>query len=137
MDPKSQSTAEKNADLVRRGYAAFNAADMATLTEIFHKDSSWNTPGSSPIAGDKKGRDAVFAQFGKYGGETNGTFKANLKEACVSENGRVVGIHHNSAVRNGKKLDTDCCIVFDFKDGQIYSGKEYFFDLRNWEDFWS
>ena len=27
--------AERNAETVRRGYAAFNSADMETLTEIF------------------------------------------------------------------------------------------------------
>ena len=31
---------------------------------------TWHTPGRSPIAGDHRGRDAVFTQFGRYGGET-------------------------------------------------------------------
>jgi uncharacterized protein len=137
MEIQTWSIAEKNADLVRRGYEAFNTADIKALSEIFHKDSSWQTPGKSAVAGIKKGRDAVFAQFGKYGGDTNGTFKATLKDVCAGEDGRVVGIHHNSGIRNGKKLDSDCCIVFEFKDGQLISGKEYFFDLNNWDEFWS
>jgi ketosteroid isomerase-like protein len=78
-----------------------------------------------------------YLQFGKYGGETNGTFKATLKTVAVCDDGRVVGVHHNSGERNGKKLDTACCVVFEIKDGQIYSGKEYFFDLNNWDEFWS
>ncbi len=35
----------KNADVIRRGYEAFNAADMKTLTELFDEHSSWHTPG--------------------------------------------------------------------------------------------
>ena len=38
-------TEHPNAALVRRGYAAFNTADIETLTELFHEDSSWHTPG--------------------------------------------------------------------------------------------
>jgi hypothetical protein len=32
--------------------------------------------------------------------------------------GRVVGVHHNSAQRNGKQLDVGCCITFEVKDGR-------------------
>ena len=34
---------------------------------------------------------SVFAQFGRYGGETGGTFRANLLNVLESEDGRVVG----------------------------------------------
>ena len=129
--------AEENADVVRRGYAAFNTADMETLTELFDENASWHTPGNSPAAGDAIGRDAVFAQFGRYGGETAGTFKATLREVFASQEGGVVGLHHNSGERNGKQLDTDCCIVFEVKDGRIVSGREHFYDLTNWDQFWS
>jgi ketosteroid isomerase-like protein len=127
----------ENADVVRRGYAAFNAGDIDTLTEIFDERSSWHTPGTSPIAGDNHGREAVFAQFGRYVGETGGTFKATLRDVFESEGGRVIGVHHNSAERSGKQLDTDCCIVFEVRDGRIVSGREHFYDLYNWDRFWS
>lgn len=131
------SDAGKNAETIRRGYQAFNAGDMKTLTEIFHENASWHTPGRSPIAGDFKGREAVFAQFGRYAGETGGNFKAILQHLLKSDEGRVVGVHHNSAKRSGKQLEVDCCIVFEFKDGRIIDGREYFFDLHAWDEFWS
>lgn len=126
-----------NAEIVRRGYAAFNAADIETLNALMDENISWYTPGRSPIAGRYRGRDAVFGQFGRYGGDTGGTFEANLKEVFTSGDGRVVGLHHNSGERNGKRLDTDCCIVFEVEGGRIISGREHFFDLANWDDFWS
>jgi ketosteroid isomerase-like protein len=129
--------ADENAEVVRRGYEAFNSADMETLTELFDENASWHTPGQSPIAGDHEGRDAAFAQFGKYGGETGGTFKAELREVLADDGGRVVGIHHNSAERNGKKLDVDCCLVFEIKDGKVMDGREFFYDLGAWDEFWS
>ena len=126
-----------NAAIVRRGYEAFNTADIATLTKLFDENASWHTPGRSSIAGDRKGRDAVFAQFGRYGGETGGTFRANLLNVLESEDGRVVSVHHNSAERNGKRLDVLCCIVFELKDGRIVIGREHFYDLYAWDEFWS
>jgi ketosteroid isomerase-like protein len=70
-------------------------------------------------------------------GETGGTFKATLRDVFESEGGRVIGVHHNSAERSGKQLDTDCCIVFEVRDGRIVSGREHFYDLYNWDRFWS
>lgn len=137
METRNMSEPEENADIVRRAYAAFNSADMETLTETFDESASWHTPGQSPVAGDAKGREAVFAQFGRYVGETQGTFKAILREVLRSDSGRVVGIHQNTAKRNGKELDTSCCIVFELKNGRIIDGREHFFDLHNWDAFWS
>jgi ketosteroid isomerase-like protein len=127
----------ENAEVVRRGYEAFNEADIAALSEIMDENASWHTPGRSPIAGHYQGRDAVFAQFGRYGGDTGGTFKAELKQVFTSPDGRVIGLHHNSAERNGKRLDTDCCTVFEVENGRMTSGREHFYDLGNWDEFWS
>ena len=130
-------TEPSNAALVRRGYEAFNTADIEALTELFDENASWHTPGRSPIAGDHVGREAVFAQFGRYGGETGGTFKATLQRVLTDEEGRVIGIHHNTAERNGKKLDVYCCIVFEIKEGRLVDGWEYVEDLYVWDAFWS
>jgi ketosteroid isomerase-like protein len=130
-------TEHPNAALVRRGYEAFNTADLETLTGLFDEGVSWHTPGRGPLAGDHQGREAVFAQFGRYGGQTEGTFKATLQRVLTDDDRRVIGIHRNSAERNGKHLDVGCCIVFELEDGRITSGREHFFDLNNWDEFWS
>jgi hypothetical protein len=71
------------------------------------------------------------------GGETGDTFKADLRHVLADDDGRVVGIHHNSGVRNRKRLDVDCCIVFEFKNGRVSSGREHLYNLHAWEEFWS
>ena len=127
----------QNSELVRRGYAAFNSGDMDTLTQIIDKSCIWHTPGKSPIAGDYEGREATFGQFGRYGGETHGTFKANLLHVMESEDGRAVGVHRNTGERNGKRLDVLCCIVFDIRNGKVMDGREHFYDLYAWDTFWA
>lgn len=130
-------TTTSPAAVVRRGYEAFNTADVKTLMELFDEESSWHTPGRSAIAGDHIGRDAVFAQFGRYGGDTDGTFRAELLHVLTGQDGRAVGIHHNTGKRNGKTLDVVCCIEFEIVDGRVMSGREHFFDLYAWDEFWS
>jgi ketosteroid isomerase-like protein len=129
--------AKENAELIRRGYEAFNKGDMETLTELFDESASWHTPGRSSIAGDYQGRDAAFTQFGRYGGDTGGTFRAELRYVLADDDGHVVGIHHNSAQRNGKQLDVDCALVFQIRDGRVAEGREHFYDLNAWDEFWS
>jgi len=120
-----------------RGYEAFNTADVATLMEVFDERASWHTPGRGPLAGDHEGRDATFAQFGRYLGGANGTFAATLERVLESEDGRVVGIDRNTAEREGKRLDVLCSIVFELEDGRTVDGHEHFFDLYAWDEFWS
>lgn len=126
-----------NTDLIRRGYRAFNEADVEALQMILADDVTWTTPGESTVAGTARGRNAVLTQFGRYAGETDGTFKADLLDVCEGDGGRVIAIHHNTGTRNGTKLETRCCIVFDIRDGQVASGTENFFDLYNWDQFWA
>jgi ketosteroid isomerase-like protein len=130
-------TEHPNAVLVRRGYAAFNSADMATLSELFHEDACWHTPGRGALSGTYQGREAVFGHFGQYGGLTAGTFQAELQEIVSNEDGTVVGVHRNTAQKDGKNLDVRCCIVFDIRDGRLADGREYFFDVYAWDEFWA
>jgi ketosteroid isomerase-like protein len=128
---------ETNLALVRQGYQAFNTADIEALTLLFAPDATWRTPGTSGLAGTHVGRDAVLGQFGRYGAETQGSFKAVLQQLFVGADGRVVALHHNSGQRGGRTLDTDCCIVFDLRDGRVVSATETFSDLANWDAFWA
>ena len=129
--------AEEPAEIVRRGYHAFNTADLDLFSQLSSEDMTWETPGKSPIAGLRKGREAVYEQYGIYLNGTGGTFKATLHYVTADSHGRVVGVHHNSGTRNGMTLDTMCCITFEVRDGKIISGKEHFFDLYNWDRFWA
>jgi uncharacterized protein len=122
---------------VRRSYEAFNRGDLETLTELFCDDVSWHTPGRSPLAGDAVGRAAVLARLGRCVAETGGTFSADLKRVLTDEDGRVIGIHHDVAERDGKRLDVYCCTVFALEHGRIADGREHYYDLPAWDEFWS
>jgi uncharacterized protein len=131
------SITDANAYVVRRAFAAWNKNDFETLARLLHRDVAWYTPGRSVVAGETLGPDAVLAQFLKYAAAPRGTFRASLKKVLQSEDGRVVAIHHDTGERNGKRLDVGCCTVFDLEDGLILEGREHFYDLYHWDEFWS
>lgn len=127
----------QNSDLVRRGYAAFDAGDMDTLTQSIDESCTWHSPGKGPIAGDYKGHEAIFGHFGRLGSETHGTFKSNLLHVTESEDGSVVAVHRDTGERNGKRLDVLSCIVYEIKNGKVMDGREYTYDLYAWDTFWA
>ena len=130
-------TADENADILRRAYAAFNSGDMDTLIEVFDESIVWHLPGRSAMANDYEGRDATLAYFGQLAQETGGTFRAELKHVCADGDDHVVGIQRSTGDRNGKHLDVGDSIVFKLKDGRIVDGREHFHDLYAWDEFWS
>src|SRR5437870_2571953 len=91
-------TPDESAALVRRGYEAFNAGDLATLTEPFREDAFAHQPGTSSLSGDYRGRDNVFRFFGLLAERSGGTFRAELERLFASDR-RVVAIHHATASR--------------------------------------
>ncbi len=72
----------KNAGIVRRAYNAFDTADMKTLTASFDENASWHTPGRSSAAGNRKGREAVFTQFGSMWRRNGGHIQGRIELRC-------------------------------------------------------
>jgi ketosteroid isomerase-like protein len=96
-------TAEQAADVVRRGYHAFNTGDLDLFTTISADDFTWETPGKSPVAGLRKGRGEVYPHYGTYLNGSNGTFKAELQYVTANDKGQVVGVHRNTASATARR----------------------------------
>jgi ketosteroid isomerase-like protein len=60
-----------------------------------------------------------------------------LQDLFTSKDGRVVGLHRNTAKRGAKSLDVHCCLVFELRNGRVVRGTEHIDDLYAWDQFWS
>jgi uncharacterized protein len=127
-------TEHPNAALIRKGYQAFNTADLDTLTELFADDVVEHQPGQNLMAGDYKGRDAVLGFYGRLAQETGGTFRAELEYVAVNDR-RAVTVHHGTAQRNGKTLDCRTSLLFEFRDGKVVDIDTLDEDPGAWEEF--
>ena len=128
--------ATENAEVVRRGYEAFNAGDLAVLSELFAEDAVWHAAGSGVLSGTKQGRDAILAYFGELGARSQGSFKAEVQDVIGGES-HTVGIQRSRANNNGKTMDLATVIVFVVRDGKVIEGREFFEDTAQVDEFWS
>lgn len=128
--------AAENAELVRRGYEAFNAGDMATLSELFAEDAVWHAAGSGVLSGTKQGRDAVLAYFGELGARTQGSFQANVQDIVGGEN-HTVAIQQTRGESNGRTLDLATVVAFVIRGEKIAEGREFSEDTAKGDDFWA
>lgn len=111
-------TPKDNEALVRRGYEAFGAADLATLTGLIAENACFVQPGTSAVSGDHRGRDAVLAYFGRLARVSQGTFRVEIESLFASDR-TVVAVHRASGELPARSLRTRTALVFSIADGAI------------------
>jgi ketosteroid isomerase-like protein len=113
-----------NAELLKKGYAAFAAADLDTLRELFAEDAVWYFRGKNPYAGEFTGRDAILGHFTDLFTATDGTIKVGLLTAFADDKFGVA-IEHMTAERNGKTRDRHDVTVYSIKNGKVAAAWAY------------
>ena len=53
------SEQDQNIEVVKKGYEAFAAGDMATLMGLFDDDIEWTQPGESAVSGTYRGKGEI------------------------------------------------------------------------------
>jgi ketosteroid isomerase-like protein len=106
-----------NATLVRKGFVAFNAGDIATLTTIIAADASQHMPGHNRFSGDHKGRDEILAMYGQIAEQTGGTFQAVLEDVYANDH-RAVAIYRGIGTRNNRTVEERHALCFEILDGR-------------------
>ncbi|WP_247828836.1 nuclear transport factor 2 family protein [Arthrobacter antioxidans] len=131
----SDMGAAEDGEVVRRGYEAFIAGDLATLGELFADDAVWSVPGTGVLSGMKRGRDAVLAYFGELGSRSRGSLRVTVQDIVGGEK-HTVGIHHSHADIDGRTYDQVTVVVFALRDGKVIEAKEFFEDQTKSDEFW-
>ena len=127
--------AHPNEDLMRKGYAAFGSGDLAALNDLFSDDVVWHSPGHNQLSGDQRGKDEVFAQFGKIVELTGGTFKLDLHDVLANDD-HGVALLTATAQRDGKELNDHSVQVFHLKDGKVTESWLHVGDEQKSDEFW-
>ena len=129
-------TAQENVAIIRRGFEAFNKADVETLSEIIAKDCVQHMAGNNRFSGDHKGRDNILAMYGEMGELTGGTMQAVLGDVYASEHG-AVALYTATAMRNGKSLNEKYALVFQLVDGKAVDLDDVPLDGTVNDAFWA
>lgn len=94
---------ESDVEVIRRGYAAFSAGDMATLNELFTEDAVWHVPGAGPLSGAKEGREGILSFFGELMSRSEGTLTVTLDDVVGGDH-HTVALNRNQATRGSQTL---------------------------------
>ena len=132
----SSAGTSPRADLVRRGYAAFQNGDMDTMRTILAGDVVWHAPGQGPQSGDFQGVEDVIAEFGRLFQDSGGTFRVEITEILEGDESVVVLAHENAS-REGRTLDERYAHIFHFRGDQVSEAWVVNYNQAVTDAFWS
>jgi hypothetical protein len=121
-------------DLQARVYAGSASAD--SLREVLAAGVVWHVPGTSPIAGEHRGVDAVLSYMETRRRITDSTFRVTVRGAAMIA-GRVVQLAGGSAVRDGREVSWETVGVFRVVEGRIAECWLVPFDQALFDEIWS
>jgi ketosteroid isomerase-like protein len=133
---KGGAMAHPNEELVRRGYEAFNNADVETLRQLFADTTIFHEPGRSPISGDYEGIDQVLGFFGTLIERSGGTFRATLHDVVANDE-HAIGLHSSDAERDGRRISSPTVLVFHIRDGKLAETWSHHYDQHDFDAFWA
>jgi ketosteroid isomerase-like protein len=107
-----------NVARIRDGYAAFANGDFAVLNDLFAEDLQWHEGGRNQLAGEYRGRDAVYGLFGKLIEITEGAFHLDL-HAVVADDDHGVALITLMASRGGQRINVNGVHIMHLRDGQV------------------
>ncbi|MEV8534250.1 nuclear transport factor 2 family protein [Streptomyces sp. NPDC051211] len=123
--------------VVRRGYEAFAKGDMETLGTLMTADVIHHVPGSNPMSGHHKGREAVLDHYRRLGEETAGTMRVDLERLMADGRGHVMSFHLFRADRGDRGLEMHEGLFFTLVGGKITDIDECAEDIAEADAFWS
>ena len=122
-------SAQQNQQRVEDYLEAICAGDHERAFAAFAEDASWKTPPSMPWPSLFEGRQAIFDGYFAVdkGLFTTGMSSYNLETTNILSAGGhvVVEMVHRSEGLNGKRYETEHCLVFEVRDGLIQAVREY------------
>lgn len=121
-----------NAAAYRRTADALRARDRDALAELIHDEVVWHLPGTTPLAGEVRGREALFRWFDQLLQVTEGTFTLKEHDVLATDE-HVVALSDMSAVREGVAVSVNVVSVMHFRDGQQQERWFHPSDLAVWD----
>jgi ketosteroid isomerase-like protein len=107
-----------NVDLLRQGYAAFEAGDLPAVGELFDPGIVWHVPGHNALTGDYEGRDAVMGFFGKLMEMTGGKFRQEVHDVLANDEHGAVMVTGTGERPDGRTWTGRSVQVWHMKDGK-------------------
>ena len=107
-----------NAEMFRRGYAAFQAGDLDAVRSLLADDVVWHNPGHNHLSGDYTGVEATIGLFLKLFEESGGTFKVDVHDVLGNDD-HGVALVTVSASRGDSGFSERAAHVVHIREGRL------------------
>lgn len=118
-------------DIAKAFHATLVSRDWPAMRSLFHDDATWTLPGDNVISGTAKGADAVVERarlIASYG------LSFNLENILLSRDNMALALH-NTAERDGIRLDEKLATVCRLRDGKIAEIETFLSDVPGMDRF--
>jgi hypothetical protein len=121
---------------VRQIFDAFARKEGFALRGLFAEDAVWRVPGRGVMAGEYRGRDAIFRFLARLPKETSGTYRSELQDVLVSDE-RAAALYRARGTRHGRTLELDQVLLFLIDGGLVREVLALPSDPDAFEAFWA
>ena len=114
-------------------HGALVAGDWKALRALFHPDVTWTLPGDNAISSAAQGVSAVVERaqlLASYG------LSFALEHVLLSRDNMALGLH-NTAERDGIRLDEHLATVCRLRDGHIFEIETFVSDVPGMNRFFA
>lgn len=134
--PEPQGAAELVAELHRRQGQMYTGGSIDPVLELLAEDIVWHVPGTSPIAGDHRGRQAVAAYFELRRELANGTMLMH-PGPLLADGEAVVQLVDGTAELGGERVEWRTAGVYRIHAGRMAEVWLVPLDLELFDRVWS
>ena len=124
-----------NVTLTKKGFAAFEAGDIATLNTLFTDDIVWHGAGRSFLGGDFVGKGEVLGVFARVTQEAD-SFRQKV-HAVFADDEHAVALVEAEASRGGKNAKMQQVFVFHVSNSRIKEAWVTLHDVYAADEFWA
>lgn len=120
-------------ELARRFHGALVAKDWEGMRELVHDEATWTLPGDNAISGRAQGVDAVIERamlIASYG------LAFKLEHILLSRDNMALSLH-NTAERDGIRLDEHLATVCRLREGRIAEVETFLSDVPGMNRFFA
>jgi ketosteroid isomerase-like protein len=124
-----------NVELLERAFAAFGR-DPVVVGRAIADDAVWRVPGANAMAGEYRGREAIFGFLRRTGELTGGTYRTRL-QYVVADDERAVAVYRATGERGGRTLDIEQALFCVVRGAQLAEVTAVPFDGAAFDAFWA
>lgn len=123
-------------ELHRRQAAMYAGGPVDPVAEMLAEDAVWHVPGTSPIAGEHRGKPAVIEYFGTRRRLADNSMQLHPGELLVGED-MVVQLVDGSAEIGGEAVTWSTVGIYRFEQGRVVEAWLVPSDLAKFDHIWS